>query len=210
MRRLAALRGQAGYTVAEMLVTAAVIGLVMAGLTSLIMTGSQTWVVGANRAEAVQNGRLVLFRMAQEIRNGGADPRNTASFPAIQRLAPPAVGFVISNDWSADGAIDPLTPLGFTGGRGEQITYDFTAGNLRRRESMVDGAPVVITEVNAITFTYRDADDNDITASAHLAGTAPNIRTVEITVTTDPDNQAGSTSDRVSVTSTIRARVRNR
>ena len=42
-------RSQAGYTVAEMLVVAAVIGFVMAGLLTLMMTGQQSFTVGANR-----------------------------------------------------------------------------------------------------------------------------------------------------------------
>ena len=209
MRR--ALRSQAGYTLAETLVTAAVIGLVMGGLMSLIMSGSQTWIVGSNRAEAQSNARLVLQRLAEEVRVGGWDPSSTSAFPAIQALAPPQTGFIISNDWSANAAIENNVLVNVNGtNRGEQITYDFVSGTLRRRESQLDASAIVVTEVSNIAFIYRDADDTDITANAHLAGTAPNIRTVEITVTTAPDNQSSATSQKVSVTSTIRARVRNR
>jgi hypothetical protein len=50
LRALAAARAHGGFTVAEMLVTAAVIALVMGGLMSLMMTGTQSWVVGSNRS----------------------------------------------------------------------------------------------------------------------------------------------------------------
>jgi prepilin-type N-terminal cleavage/methylation domain-containing protein len=205
------LRSQAGYTLAEMLVTAAVIGLVMAGLFSLIQTGSQTWIVGANRSEAQQTARLILHRVAEEVRGSGWDPRNTQSFPAIQALAPPQTGFIISNDWNADGAIQNNILVSVNGtNKGEQITYDVVSNALRRQESRVDASAVTVTNaINAITFTYRDVDDA-VVASPHLAANALTIRTVEITVVTTPDVQATSNTQKVSVTSTIRARVRNR
>lgn len=211
MKAFRAVRSQDGYTMAEMLVTAAVVGLVMAGLLALIQTGSQTWVVGANRSEAQQSARLVLHRMSEEVRIGGWDPKNTGSFPAIQALTPPQTGFIISNDWSADGAIQNNTLVSVNGvNRGEQITYDVVSNALRRQESQVDASPVTITNaISSISFTYRDADDAAVT-DPHLLANAPNIRTVEITVTTTPDVQASANSQKVSVTSTIRARVRNR
>jgi hypothetical protein len=167
-------------------------------------------VVGANRSEAQQNARLVVQRLANEIRGGGWDPRNTQSFAAIQALAPPQTGFTISNDWNADSLIQTNILVAVSGtNRGEQITYDFVSGNLRRQESMVDASPVTLTEVSSISFIYRNADDAEIT-NAHVAANALNIRTVEITVTTAPDNVSMPNAQKVSVTSTIRARVRNR
>jgi hypothetical protein len=74
----------------------------------------------------------------------------------------------------------------------------------------VDASAVTVTNaINAVTFTYRDVDDA-VVASPHLAANALTIRTVEISVVTTPDVQATSNSQKVSVTSTIRARVRNR
>jgi type II secretory pathway pseudopilin PulG len=205
------LRSQAGYTLAETLVTAAVIGLVMAGLFSLIQTGSQTWVVGANRSEAQQTARLILHRVAEEVRGGGWDPRNTQSFPAIQALAPPQTGFIISYDWSADGAIQNNILVAVNGtNKGEQITYDVVGNTLRRQESRVDASAVTVTNaINTLTFTYRYVDDA-VVASPHLAANALTIRTVEVSVVTTPDVQTTSNTQKVSVTSTIRARVRNR
>jgi Tfp pilus assembly protein PilW len=211
LRALAAARAHGGFTVAEMLVTAAVIALVMGGLMSLMMTGTQSWVVGSNRSEAQQSARLVLFRVAEEVRLAGWDPRNTTTFPAIQALTPPQTGFMISNDWSADGSIQTNTLTLVNGAnRGERVTYDFVTNALRRQESQLDASPVTVTNaISGITFTYLNADDQ-VVASPHVAANAANIRTVEITVTATPDHQASSTTQAVSVTSTIRARVRNR
>jgi prepilin-type N-terminal cleavage/methylation domain-containing protein len=210
MKRWTAARGQGGFTLAEMLVATAIIAIVLGGMLSLLMSGTQTWTTGANRTEAQQNARLVLQQMAQEVRNGGWDPQATSSFPSIQALPPGQTGFIISNDWNATGAIEIAAPVNVNGvNRGEQITYDFVGTALRRREVPVDGAVVNITNaITNITFTYRDADDN-VVVNPHLIGTAPSIRTVEITVTTRQD-QAGSYANNVSITTTLRARVRNR
>jgi hypothetical protein len=203
-------RGQAGYTLAELLVVGAVLALIMSGMLSLLMTGSQTWLVGSDRAEAQQSTRLVLSRMAEEIRMAGWDPKGSAGFPVIQALPPGQTGFVISNDWSANGTIETAAPVPVNGvNRGEQITYDVVGTTLRRRERPVDAAAVAITDsIASITFRYRNADDDEL-SGAHQVGVAAGIRTVEITVTTNAD-QTGSSANNVAVTSTIRARVRNR
>jgi Tfp pilus assembly protein PilW len=207
-----ALRSQVGYTMAEMLVATATIGLVMAGVLTIMMTGQQSFTVGSNRSEAQQSGRLVVHRLAEEVRTGGWDPKNTASFAAITALAPPDVGFRIANDWNATGAIETNLTVNINGAlRGEQTTYDFVSNTLRRQESQLDTSPVPVTSaVEAITLQYLDADDVDVTANAHLAATALTIRTVVVTVTTRPDTQSSATANKVSMTSTIRARVRNR
>ena len=56
------LRSQRGYTLAEMLVVAAVVGVIMAGLFSMLSTGTQAYTVGTNRADAKQTARHALDR----------------------------------------------------------------------------------------------------------------------------------------------------
>jgi type II secretory pathway pseudopilin PulG len=203
---------QAGYTLAEMLVAAATIGLIMAGLLTILMTGQKSFTIGTNRSEAQQSARLILHRLAEEVRVAGYDPRNTASFAAITALTPPQTGFTISNDWNATGAIETNLSVTVNGAlRGEQITYDFANSALRRQESQINGSPVdVSSAITAISFQYLDADDVAVN-TPHLASSAATIRTVVVTVTTTQDLQSSqSTGDAVSVKSTIRARVRNR
>jgi type II secretory pathway pseudopilin PulG len=201
---------EAGYTIPEMLVVCAVVGLVMAGLLSLLMSGSQTYTVGANRAEAQQTARLVVARMIQEVRTAGHDPRAT-QFTAITPLAPPNVGFVIANDWNATGAIESNLAVNFEGAnRGEQITYSVVGTALRRQESFLDASPVEVTDaITAITLQYLDEDDNVI-ASPHVAANAALIRTVVVTITSRPDTQAYLGTGHVALTTTNRTRIRNR
>ena len=209
----AILRSQAGYTLSERLVVAAVIGLIMAGLLTLLVSGQQTFVVGSNRTEAQQTARLVLFRMANEIRSAGYDPKATALFPAITALTPPQVGFTIWNDWNANEVIDTGVSVNVNGTqKGEQVTWDVISSGttLRRQESVIDASPVTVTNaINSVTFRYLDANDAVI-LNPNVLDNALNIRSVEITVSAKPDTQGTSSSQQVSVMSVIKARVRNR
>jgi hypothetical protein len=82
--------------------------------------------------------------------------------------------------------------------RGEQVTYSLSGGNLRRQESVVDGAPVIIASgITALTFTYRD-ENNNVTAAPDL------IRIVEISVTAQTATRGAF------VTMVDRVRLRNR
>jgi prepilin-type N-terminal cleavage/methylation domain-containing protein len=203
-------RCQRGYTMAELLVTAAVIAFIMAALMGLLLTDQQTYVAGANRAEAQQSARLVIARMIQEIRTGGQDPLATATFSTITALAPPDTGFVVANDWNGNGAIEAGLSVLVDGAlRGEQITYTVTGNSLTRQESFIDGSAVEVTSaINSITFQYFDADDN-VVVDPHVAANAVNVRTLVITVTANPDT-SGTATTQAPVTTQNRVRIRNR
>jgi prepilin-type N-terminal cleavage/methylation domain-containing protein len=202
-------RDQRGFTVAEMLVSAAVIALIMGGLLSLLMSGQQSYLAGANRAEAQQNSRLVLERMVRELRTAGHDPRRTEAFSAVTALAS-GTGFVIRNDWNASGAIETnVTVTVDNVAHGEQITYTFTGTTLTRQESSVDGSAVAVTNrVSGLTIQYLDADDN--TVSSPSGANATLIRTVVLDATTLPDTSEAGTATNAAVRSQTRVRVRNR
>ncbi len=66
---LNAFRDQRGFTLAEMLVVTAVIGIVMAGVFSLQQQGNQAYLLGSNRVETQQNARVALDLMTRELRS---------------------------------------------------------------------------------------------------------------------------------------------
>jgi len=201
----AAVRSQAGYTLAELLVTSAVVALVLGGLLTLLTSGQQTYLVGTNRAEAQQTSRLVIHRMVQELRTAGYDPQNTGTFAAVTALSS-GTGFVLRNDWNASGAIETNVTVS---GKGEQITYTLTGNTLTRQESNVDGSAVTVTTaVNALSIQYLD--EADAVVSTPSGANAANIRTVVIDVTTNPDTTTSGTAGRVAVSTTNRVRIRNR
>jgi prepilin-type N-terminal cleavage/methylation domain-containing protein len=67
MRRT--LRDQRGFSLAELLVVVAVLGLMLTGLLSIQMQGQESYLMGSRRVEAQQNGRVALDLMVRELRS---------------------------------------------------------------------------------------------------------------------------------------------
>lgn len=206
---MTSIRNERGYTLAEMLVSAAVIALVLAGLLSLLMSGQQSYTAGAGRAEAQQSARLVMERMVREIRTAGHDPLGTAAFAAVTALGG-GTGFILRNDWNGNGVIEVgITQLIDGVARGEQITYTFAGTTLTRQESAVDGAAVTVTDrVSSAVLAYLDANDTVVGTPSGV--NAANIRTVQLDITTQPDFTTAGTVTQVAVRTLNRVRIRNR
>ena len=63
------LQNQRGFSLSELLVVAAVLGLMLTGLVTVQMQGQQSYVLGAHRVEVQQNGRVALDLMIRELRS---------------------------------------------------------------------------------------------------------------------------------------------
>ena len=216
--RVAAFRDEGGFTLAEMLVVCALLGTVMAGVLGLLMIGQQSATATANKVDAQSNARMGIDRLIEEVREAGYLPTGPtcpgfpptpcppyyyglSPNPAIAAItAQTATALTIQNDWNGDNVIqvvsvtDPITGVQ----RGERVVYSFNAGQLRRQEIGIDGQPVVVAAgIISLAYTYLD-QNNAVT------GTAANIRTVTIAMTTQ--QSAGQPQ----VTMVHRVRLRNR
>ena len=73
VRRLRALAGnQRGFSLSELLVVAAVVGILMSGIVTLQQQGVQAYVAGSNRVETQQNARVAVELMVRELRSARA------------------------------------------------------------------------------------------------------------------------------------------
>lgn len=206
------IRDQRGFSMSELLVVCAILGIVMAGVLSLLMVGQQSATTTSNKVDAQANARVGIERMIEEIREAGYLPAGPTCPGAPATPCPPfnyafsaitnqsATGLTIQNDWNANNTIqttsvvDPISG----GNRGEQVIYSFADGQLSRREMGVDAAPVVLASgIISLAFTYLD-QGNAVT------GTAADIRTVTITMTTQ------QSTGQPQVTMVHRVRLRNR
>jgi prepilin-type N-terminal cleavage/methylation domain-containing protein len=61
--------GQRGFTLAELLVGLAVLGLLLAGVVTLQRQGQQAYLMGAGRVEAQQTSRFAVEMMSRELRS---------------------------------------------------------------------------------------------------------------------------------------------
>lgn len=177
-----------GFTLVELLVALAVVGLVMVATLTILQQGQEGYALGVARLEAQQSARVALERVAREVRTAGFDPAGTG-FPAIVNPAPTSL--TIQKDLNGNGVIDAAA---------ESVTYLLRGTTLRRNAG--GGAQPVIEGVEDLTFTYLDAGGAPTTLPAA-------IRTVIIalTVTTGSSPSVAHLGTR---TASMRTQVRLR
>jgi prepilin-type N-terminal cleavage/methylation domain-containing protein len=76
------MHSQRGYTLAEMMVVCAIVGLVMASLLGLVMSGQQAYWFGTTQVDGQQTARVAIERMVKEIREAGYEPVAPETDPA--------------------------------------------------------------------------------------------------------------------------------
>ncbi len=202
----AAVSGTGGFTLAELLVAIAIVGIVLAGLLTFLQTGESHVQMGVGQVEAQQNARVAFDLMIKEIRGAGLDPQGLG-FPAIVNTAgaglPTATAFRIQSDLNGNGVFDA----------GERVQYVITGSLLRRQILDAAGAiqqnDVIIAGVDTAAgapFQYQD-----------LAGGAPataaDIRTMVVMFQTRPPVTLATHAEhglvRVRMTDTVRLRNRS-
>lgn len=205
-----------GYTLAEMLVVCAIVGLVMASLLGLVVSGQKAFWYGTTQVDAQQTARVAVERMVKEIREAGYYPQNPDTSPVTCTAAPCYAFNAIANgptassvtlqyDWNGDGVSaasgmvnDPVLCATGTACRGERVAYSFSSGALTRQEIGVDTTPQTIASgISSLSFTYFDENGTATTVPA-------NIRTIGVTVTAQTATQGAY------VTLSDRIRIRNR
>jgi type IV pilus assembly protein PilW len=131
-----------GFTLAELLVATAVVGLVMAGILGMLAGGLDAYRFGADRVEAQQAARAALERMAKELREAGYDPTGAGVAPIVL-AGPTEVTF--QRDLNANGVIDPTR---------ERVSF-LLRGTVLRRDAG-GGAQPLVENVRAFHLRYLD------------------------------------------------------
>ena len=105
VRRAAArlLRDPRGFSLAELLVVCATLGIVMTGLLLIHSSGTSAYVVGSSRVTAQQNGRVALEMIVRELRSA-----------------------------QSVSAVTSATDITFVDQNGVTIRYQFASGTLNR------------------------------------------------------------------------------
>jgi type II secretory pathway component PulJ len=133
-----------GVSLAELLVSLAILGLVLACVFGALDGALRAYGWGARRVEAQQSARLALERMASELREAGYDPAGVGVDPII--VAAPAL-VTVQRDLDGDGVIDA--------GR-ERVTFLLRPGETTLRRDAGGGAQPIIDGVQRFRLTYLD------------------------------------------------------
>jgi prepilin-type N-terminal cleavage/methylation domain-containing protein len=125
------MNNQRGFTLAEMLVVCAIVGLVMASLLGLTMQGQQAYWFGTTQVDGQQTVRVALERMAKEIREAGYEPLpgetdptacpNATNYPLytsgvpcykfVPVTSPSATSLTLQYNWDGSTCAVPCSPI---------------------------------------------------------------------------------------------------
>lgn len=125
------MNNQRGFTLAEMLVVCAIVGLVMASLLGLTMQGQQAYWFGTTQVDGQQTVRVALERMAKEIREAGYEPLpgetdptacpNATNYPLytagvpcykfVPVTSPAATSLTLQYNWDGSTCVVPCSPI---------------------------------------------------------------------------------------------------
>jgi prepilin-type N-terminal cleavage/methylation domain-containing protein len=172
---------QKGFSLAELLIAAAMTSLLMAGVFVILQQGENAYLHGAGRAEVQQTSRGALDRLARELRTGSA----------VTAVTPNVAGGSIAFQYVDDTATTVT------------VAYSLNGTNLQRNQTVpaVGGQPeIVIGGVTQFFVTCYDANNVATT-------TAADVRTVNVRLATQvqdaattnvsPKNQRAVVEDRV-------------
>ena len=125
------MNNQRGFTLAEMLVVCAIVGLVMASLLGLVMQGQQAYWFGTTQVDGQQTVRVAIERMAKEIREAGYEPLpgetdpaacpNATNYPLytagvpcykfVPVTGPSATALTLQYNWDGSTCAVPCSPI---------------------------------------------------------------------------------------------------
>ena len=173
-------RDESGFTLAELLVAFAVLALVLAAVTTIHGGVLQAYVTGSNKTEVQQNARVALERIARELRQtpGALTSATATSLTLLDQDTGAAVAYALTGD--APNATLTRTTNGVT--------------------------DIVIGRVQALTFDYRDANNNVLGVPV---GTPTSVFRVDITIQTASEDTVvagGGADTRVQITTSVRLR----
>jgi type II secretory pathway component PulJ len=146
-----------GVSLAELLISLAILGLVLAGVFSVLHTALAAYRWGVGRVEAQQSARLALERIAAELREAGYDPTG-AGIHAIAVAGPALVTF--ERDLNGNGVVDATR---------ERVTFVLRAGETTLRRDAGGGGQPIIDGVRRFSLHYFDRAGLPVTDPAQVA-----------------------------------------
>jgi len=189
-RRLANLNNDA-FTLVELMVAMAMIGIVTGSIYGIFISSNRSYYTQDSVVEAQQSVRVGINLMTRDIRMAGFDPLENSN-----------AGIEVATATKLRFTADMNRANGIEETARERITFEYVAGNdnlLRRRLYEGTGSQTdwqtLINNVSALSFSYLDADGNDL-GNPVAAADLESIKTLVISMTVEGENALGGTFTR--------------
>jgi prepilin-type N-terminal cleavage/methylation domain-containing protein len=168
----ATLRDQRGFTLTELLVVAAVLGMILGAVVLVQQQGQQAYIFGSHRVEVQQNNRAALELMVRELRSA-----------------------------TSVTAVPSATNLTFLDENGNTIQYQISGAILNRTVTVAGTATTtpLIGGVNSLAMTYCSDWDPSKTTAQNIAlppcATTPaQVKLILLQLVTGTEDQVSSGS----------------
>jgi prepilin-type N-terminal cleavage/methylation domain-containing protein len=164
----ATLRDQRGFTLTELLVVAAVLGMILAAVVLVQQQGQQAYIFGSHRVEVQQNNRAALELMVRELRSA-----------------------------TSITAVPSATNLTFLDENGNTIQYQISGAILNRTVTVAATATTTTTPliggVQTLAMAYY-SDWNGATNTGTTTTTPAQVKLIRLQLVTGTEDQVGSGS----------------
>jgi prepilin-type N-terminal cleavage/methylation domain-containing protein len=160
------LRDQRGFTLTELLVVAAVLGMILAAVVLVQQQGQQAYIFGSHRVEVQQNNRAALELMLRELRSA-----------------------------TSVTAVPSATNLTFLDENGNTIQYQISGAILNRTITVAGTATTtpLIGGVQTLAMAYY-SDWNGATNTGTATTTPAQVKLIRLQLVTGTEDQVGSGS----------------
>jgi prepilin-type N-terminal cleavage/methylation domain-containing protein len=161
MRPVASLRGQAGFTLVELMVAMSIFLLILVGIFQVFDPSRNAYQVSERKLGVQQNARVAMDRMARQIRMAGYFPENTDA--ATGNDLSNSIQVATESALAVSGDLDML-------GASQVYTFCLDNSGLRRvRGAIGAGASymcatgdLMAESVTALRFAYFDSANNPV------------------------------------------------
>jgi len=178
-------RDEEGFTVVEFLISVVVSLIVLAAISVTFMVQNKSFLAQEQVVDAQENARAALQLMIKELLMAGYDPTGITE-AGIVSADLESVRFTM--DLNGDGDVSDS---------GEDITYALDVSEDQVTRKSGSGSPQPLAEnIEALSFTYFDTDDDEITNTPLSAANLLEVRRIGVDITAKTANSISLNFDR--------------
>lgn len=164
-------------TLAELLVTMTILGLVLVVVTGMLIRSSRLESRTVRRAEMQAATRQALALLTTELRQAGADPRNPPA-GVVGIVTADSTRIRVRADLNGDGTLQTAEPS-------EDVTYGFNDTTKVVTRDPGSGAATILSNVKTMKLSYFDSANQQILPMPLSAANAARVTSIRVVLTAE-------------------------